>query len=176
MRLGAGRCRLHSKYFGLSNLGSIAIRGSGVAFKRYLNKAWKNRSVLCVFQNFIYFQRYYIAWKTAHQKMYSKEKIIAFAISVNILIYLISIFVRICFSYYKIPNSISVCAGLDYEFDDVEHNFYRGPWVWALILFIFNFSGFVADILLIQYFRNRRKTQPLQLVPWKSSNSGKFKN
>ena len=78
--------------------------------------------------------------------MYSKEKIITLAISVNILIYLISIFVRICFSYYKIPNSISICAGLDYEFDDSEDR-PRGPWVWALILFIFNFSGFVSDIL-----------------------------
>ena len=108
--------------------------------------------------------RYYMTWKTANQKMFKKWWIIFWTSLATAMIYIISVIIRVSFSYYRIPNSIDICAGFDYGSPYVSTPV-PGALIWGSYLFTINFSGFLSDIFLIRFFHLRRKTQPIQLGP-----------
>ena len=105
-----------------------------------------------------------MTWKTANQKMFKKWCIILWTSLATALIYILSVIIRVSFSYYRIPNSIDICAGFDYS-SPYASSSAPGTWIWGSYLFTINFSGFLFDIFLIRFFHLRRKTQPIQLGP-----------
>ena len=105
-----------------------------------------------------------MTWKTANQKMFKKWYIIFWTSLATAMIYIITVTIRLYFSYYQIPNSIDMCAGFVYG--TPVKNQAPGAWFWGSYLFTINFSGFLSDIFLIRFFHLRqKKTQPLQLGP-----------
>ena len=65
--------------------------------------------------------------------------------------------------YYEGSTSTSICAGLEMDLTIFWIQLTVGS-VEVIVILI----GFIFDILMIFLLRNLRKTQPIQLVPWKS--------
>ena len=65
--------------------------------------------------------------------------------------------------YYEGFSSTSVCTG-----SKMDITIYWIPLVFGIFEFNTLLLGFIFDILMIFLIRNLRKTQPIQLVPWKS--------
>ena len=67
------------------------------------------------------------------------------------------------FQYYEGSSSTAVCSGLK-----MDITICWIPMVFGIFEFITVLLGFIFDILMIFLLRNLRRTQPTQLVPWKS--------
>ena len=73
------------------------------------------------------------------------------------------VFIAYELQYYEGSSSTAVCTGLK-----MDITIYWIPLVFGIFEFVTLLLGFIFDILMIFLLRNLRRTQPIQLVPWKS--------
>ena len=105
-----------------------------------------------------------MAWKASKTKLV-KSKYLISAIIFGAMVPYLTIFVNIIIQQYnERVYLVAVCLGVNAT-KEMNRVF-----LLVVLSFVFVGSGLFFDIKMLIFIRNRNKIEPIQLVPWKSTN------
>ena len=106
-----------------------------------------------------------MAWKASNTKLV-KSKYLIRAIIFGVMVPYLTIFVNSIFRVNEGGKFKSQCLGVNTTVKMTKVQIL----VYVVLSIIFVGSGLFFDIKMLIFVRNRNKTEPIQLVPWKSTN------
>ena len=106
-----------------------------------------------------------MAWKASNTKLV-KSKYLIRAIIFGVMVPYLTIFVNSMFRVNEGGKFVAQCLGVNATIKLTKVHLV----VNVVLSIIFVGSGLFFDIKMLIFVRNRNKIEPIQLVPWKSTN------
>ena len=106
-----------------------------------------------------------MAWKASNTKLVESKYLIR-AIIFGVMVPYLTIFVNSIFRVNEGGKFKSQCLGVNTTVKMTKVQIL----VYVVLSIIFVGSGLFFDIKMLIFVRNRKKIEPIQLVPWKSTN------
>ena len=106
-----------------------------------------------------------MAWKASKTKLV-KSKYLIQAIIFGVMVPYLTIFVNSMFRVNEGGKFVAQCLGVNATIKLTKVHLV----VNVVLSIIFVGSGLFFDIKMLIFVRNRKKIEPIQLVPWKSTN------
>ena len=107
-----------------------------------------------------------MAWKASNTKLV-KSKYLIRAIIFGVMVPYLTIFVNSMFRVNEGGKFVAQCLGVNATIKLTKVHLV----VNVVLSIIFVGSGLFFDIKMLIFVRNRKKIEPIQLVPWKSTNA-----